>query len=104
MHSVPRAAGGITVPINAARGVRPRAAPAPPNAMSWGCLGRNTGLQLWERLVSSEGCNRKIMNMEWGVPWMQEMGLPPAMGNICWKKYTFKYLPSQWWLFSKDLA
>lgn len=40
MHSVPCAAGGITVPIDAVWSARLRAAPVPPNATSWGCLGK----------------------------------------------------------------
>lgn len=89
MHSVPCAAGGITAPINAAQSVRPQAAPAPRNAMSWGCLGRKTWMQLWDQLVRSEGCSRKIMNMEWGVFWMQGMGLSPPT----WAKYNGKKYP-----------
>lgn len=53
MHSVPCAAGGITVRINAARSVRPRAAPAPGSATSWGCSGRKARARLWGPLESS---------------------------------------------------
>lgn len=76
MRSVPCAAAGITVRINAASSVRPRAAPDPGSAQekSTDTAMGATGV-VW-------GCHRKSVNVGGVSARHREGGCPPIMGRI----------------------
>lgn len=85
MHSVPCAAGGITVPIDVAWSVWLWAAPVPPNATSWGCLGKTRGRMYGISCYDVRDVRKKKIN-EYGVGCLLCAGngaaIPPKMGKI----------------------